>query len=427
MQLKETKSKDKIILEFLFDKAGWEAEIDGAYAATAGKYSVQGFRKGKAPRGVIEKNYGSDIFAEEALKNAFTREYNKFINANSEVKPIDYPTVKEFTEANDGGMKIVAEILIEPEFTLGKYTGFEAKQKTKAVTDKDIDNYLQESAKARMRQVAAEKNHKIKNGDIAVIDFTGSVDGVEFEGGKGEKYELEIGSKSFIDSFEEQLVGLTIGDKKDVFVKFPKEYHAPNLAGADAKFEVKINNVLVKQFPEINDQFAKESSEFENLLEWKKQIKENLAQAEVNKAKSDAEFELLKQVTDATKIDIPERMVEIQLEYILNDINRRLSMQGLNIEMYAQYTGTTIEKMREEQRENAYRSVKARLVFDAIAQKEKISVSVEKLEEEIVRGSGGDKKREQEIRKNREMMGMVEQNLLFDKVLEFLKQNNNIS
>ena len=426
MELKINNKKDMFEFELSFGKDEFEREIDAAYVATAGRFSVQGFRKGKAPRGVIEKTYGAGIFTEEAMKTAFAREYNKILKDHPEIKPVDYPRVMDWKQEKDGVLKIIAEVDVEPEFALGKYTGFEVKKHKATVTDKDVDAFLENSSASRVRQVAADKGYKIKNGDVAVIDFVGSVDGTEFEGGKGDNHELEIGSKSFIDGFEEQLIGTESGKVIDVNVTFPKEYHAKNLAGKPAKFIVTVKNILLKQIPEINDQFAKESSEFDTLADWKKQIRENLQKAATERAEKEAENELLKKIIDQTKIDVPEKLVEMQLEGIMQDIEHRLSYQGMNLDLYAQYMGTTVDAMREQYRERAETSVKSRLVFDAIAEKEKITVSVEKMDEEVNRIATSAKKKPAEINKNRAQMEWIEQNLKFDKILNFLKTNNKI-
>ena len=426
MELKINNKKGMVGFELLFDQKEWESEIDAAYAATAGSFNVQGFRKGKAPRGVIEKTHGSGIFTEEAMKTAFAREYNNILKEHPEIKPVDYPRVMDWKVLPEGTMKIKAEVDVEPEFTLGKYTGFEIKKQKIAVTDKDITEFLENSASMRARQVAADKGYKLKKGDIAVIDFVGSVDGVEFEGGKGENHELEIGSKSFIDGFEDQLIGAECGKVIAVNVTFPKEYHAQNLAGKPAKFVVTVKNILLKQIPEINDQFAKESSEYDNLADWKKQIRENLEKTAGEKAEKETENELLKKIVDQTKIEIPEKLVEMQLDGIMQDVEHRLSYQGMTLEIYAQYMGTTIEDLREQYRERATTSIKSRLIFDAIAEKEKINVSVEKLDEEVKRIAGTAKKKPAEISKNRAQMEWIEQNLKFDRILDFLKKNNKI-
>jgi len=426
MKHKITKKKDVVEIEIIFDKTTWTREIDVAYSALAPKYKVQGFRAGKAPKGVIEKAYGKGLFEEEAIKTAFTREYNKILEANAELKPIDYPTVKNMDEQADGGMKVLAEVFVEPEFTLGTYKGLEVKKKEIKVTDKDVDAFLDHQASMRVKSVAAAKGHKIAMGDVAVIDFVGSVDGKEFEGGKAEKFELEIGSKQFIDTFEEQLVGLVVGDKKDVNVKFPTEYHAKELAGKMSLFKVTVRNILLKQKPAIDDTFAKESSEFNNLADWKKQIRENLQKSAEAKAEQETNFELIEKVTSNTKVEVPQIMVDMQIDFILQDINARLMQQGVGLEQYAQMTGTTIEKMREEQFENAKRSVKARLVFDAIAKKEGITITEADIDAEIKRVCGSEKKRYDDIRKKPNVTSMVEQNLKFEKITNYLKANNKI-
>lgn len=426
MEQKINRKKDSVEIELVFDGKEWESEVNAAYAVTAGRFSVQGFRKGKAPKGVIEKTYGEGVFTEEALKSAFTREYNKILEKSPDIKPIDYPRVKEFKAIKDGGMRIIAEVDIEPSFTLGKYNGFEVKRTLTEITDKDVTDFLKQTAESRARQVAAAKDHKIENGNIAVIDFVGSVDGVAFDGGAGTGYHLEIGSRSFIDTFEEQLIGHTESETVTVNVKFPENYPAGNLAGKDAKFTVTIKSVLVKQVPELDDRFAKESSEFDSLDGWKNSVRENLVRNAEIRSQREAEGELFKKIVDDTKVDAPDKMVEVQLDGIMNDIEQRLMMQGANLEVYAQYIGTTVDDLRESQRENAVMSVKTRLVFEAIAEKENITVTADQVQAEIKAIADANKKKISDVTKDRAQVHIIEHNLRFGKIMTFLLENNKI-
>ena len=282
-------------MEFTFGKTEYDRALEAAYNANAAKYSVQGFRKGKASRAIIEKNYG-DVFSEPAVNELFSGAYFDILTADKDIRPIDRPNVD--IKKKDGGVVITATIDVEPKFTLGKYTGLEVKRAEIKVTDKDVDEYLTRVAQSRARQLSAAKDYKIQNGDIAVIDFVGSVNGKEFEGGAAKKHELEIGSHSFIDTFEEQLVGKKIGDKPDVTVTFPKDYHAKELAGAKAVFKVDIRNVLIKELPAIDDTLAKEASEFSTLAEFRADIKTRLEKQAASECAHIDENNLFKTVTD---------------------------------------------------------------------------------------------------------------------------------
>jgi trigger factor len=424
MESKVSKTKEGYSFQFIFSKDEWEKEIDVAYKATAGRYNVQGFRKGNAPRKMIEKNYGEDVFFEEALRNAFTTSYAKALKANPNVKPIDYPSIEKFDATQDGGMLIVANVDVEPEFSLGKYTGLTIKKTATKITDKQVEEQIKGEAEYRARQVAAEKSHKIADGDTAVIDFLGSVDGVAFPGGEAKNYNLEIGSGSFIDNFEQQLIGKQIGDKLTVNVAFPKEYHAKELAGKPAQFAVEINNVLIKQVPVVDDAFAKEVSEFETLADYKKSVKEKMEEQAAARSEVDNKNNLVKAIVDATKVELPKKMVESQLENIMSDIEHRLAMQGAQLELYAQYLGKTVDQIREEHREGAEVSLKSRLVLDKIIEVEKVTVSAEEMDAELQRLADANNKKPADYKKNANHMEMIEANLRFEKVIKWLVTKN---
>jgi trigger factor len=391
MEIKTESKKDRIVVTMTFNKPEWDTAIDTAYKKTASKYTVQGFRAGKAPRKMIEQQYGENIFTEEAIHGLFTNNFEKFLNENKKIRLTDYPHL-DFNLAKDGGINLIVTCDIEPEVRLGKYTGLEIEKTEIKVDDKDAEEYLNRMRETRAKQVAADKDYKIANGDIAVIDFKGSVDGKYFEGGEDKNHELEIGSGSFIDNFEDQLIGLKIGDAKDVFVTFPKEYHAENLKGAKAKFEVKVNNILRKVLPVIDDQFAKEVSEFNTLAEFKTDIKNKMREQAVKQAELADGDKLFNVIVDNASVDIPDIMVEKHLDEVMDDMEQKLKAQGAGLEMYAGYRGTTVEKMRAEQKQIAARQVKMRLVMDAIIEKEGLT----------------DKERHKQ----------------FDKLNEFLKNNN---
>ncbi|MBO4726385.1 MAG: trigger factor, partial [Clostridia bacterium] len=320
----------------------------------------------KAPRKMIEQQYGAGIFVEEAIQDLFAN------NFGDELKLIDYPHL-DFEFTKEGGIKLTATCDVEPEVTLGQYKGLEIKKTEVKVGAKDVDAYLSRLQQTRAKQVAADKDHAVANGDIAVIDFKGSVNGEYFEGGTAQNYELEIGSGSFIDNFEAQLIGMKIGEARDVNVTFPKEYHVEKLRNAKAKFEVKLNNIMMKELPALDDQFAKEVSEFDNIKAFKDDILKKLTEQATKQAEYADEEKLFEKIMENAKVEIPDKMIHDHAHAMLHDMEHQLASQGATLEMYAQYMGTTVEKIHDEQHVLAAKQVKMRLVMDAIVEKEHLS------------------------------------------------------
>ncbi len=366
MDKKITKQKNQATVEMTFTKEEWEVANENAYKKNASKYKVAGFRAGKAPRKMVEQQYGAGIFIEDAVQDLFAT------NFGDELKLIDYPHL-DFDFTADGGIKLTAKCDIEPEVTLGQYTGLEIKKTEVKVGDKDVDAYLNRLQATRAKQVAADKEHAVANGDIAVIDFKGSVDGKYFEGGTAQNYELEIGSHSFIDNFEDQLVGMKIGESRDVNVTFPENYHVEDLKKAKAKFEVTLHNIMIKEMPALDDQFAKEVSEFDNIKDFKADILKKLTEQATKQAEYADEEKLFEKIMDNAKVEIPDKMIHDYAHAMIHDMEHKLAAQGATMEMYAQFMGTTVEKIHDEQHEIAAKQVKMRLVMDAIVEKEHLS------------------------------------------------------
>ena len=366
MDKKITKQKNQATVEMTFTKEEWEVANENAYKKNASKYKVAGFRAGKAPRKMVEQQYGAGIFIEDAVQDLFAT------NFGDELKLIDYPHL-DFDFTADGGIKLTAKCDIEPEVTLGQYTGLEIKKTEVKVGDKDVDAYLNRLQATRAKQVAADKEHAVANGDIAVIDFKGSVDGKYFEGGTAQNYELEIGSHSFIDNFEDQLVGMKIGESRDVNVTFPENYHVEDLKKAKAKFEVTLHIIMIKEMPALDDQFAKEVSEFDNIKDFKADILKKLTEQATKQAEYADEEKLFEKIMDNAKVEIPDKMIHDYAHAMIHDMEHKLAAQGATMEMYAQFMGTTVEKIHDEQHEIAAKQVKMRLVMDAIVEKEHLS------------------------------------------------------
>ena len=366
MDKKITKQKNQATVVMTFNKNEWEAANESAYKKNASKYKVAGFRAGKAPRKMIEQQYGAGIFVEDAIQDLFAK------NFGDELKLIDYPHL-DFAFTEDGGIKLTATCEIEPEVTLGQYTDLEIKKTEVKVGAKDVDAYLKRLQETRAKQVAADKDHALANGEVAVIDFKGSVNGNYFDGGTAQNYELEIGSHSFIDNFEDQLIGMKIGEARDVNVTFPKEYHVENLKNAKAKFEVKLNNIMIKELPALDDQFAKEVSQFDNMKAFKDDILKKLTEQATKQADYADEEKLFEKIMDNAKVEIPDKMIHEYAHSMIHDMEHQLAAYGANMEMYAQSMGTTVEKIHEEQHTLAEKQVKMRLVMDAIVEKEHLS------------------------------------------------------
>ena len=401
----------------------WNALLDEAYNKNKGKYKVEGFRKGKAPRKMIEKLYGPEVFFEDAISDGFNRYYIEILDNDKSFEPIDAPSIRvERLDAK--GITIVAEIPVMPEVTLGAYTGLGVNVEPKAVTEKEVKEELKRVQLQNSRLV--EKDGAVEKGDIANIDFKGSVDGVYFQGGEAQGFDLEIGSKSFIDTFEDQLVGLKAGDKKDVIVTFPKNYQAQDLAGKEAKFECVVNAVKTKVLPEINDELASNVSEFETLEEYKKHIKEHLAEHAKEDAKIKTENQIIDKILENMSVELPDVMVEREMDAIMQDMEYRLMYQGATLEMYAEYTNTTVEKLREERRADAVKSVKIRLALQAIMKKEKIAVKDKDLEKQIEKIAKRSNKSVEEYKSTMtdERLNYMRNELLMNKLLEFLVENN---
>jgi len=362
-----------------------EKALNAAYQKEKNKISVPGFRKGKVPRAMIEKMYGPEIFYEEAANNLMQSTYPAAVE-ESKVDVVSRPTIDVVQIEKGKAFIYTAEVAVKPEVKLGKYEGITVTKATAKVTAAEVKEALEAERNKNARTVTVTR--AIKNGDTAVIDYEGFVDGVAFEGGKGENHPLEIGSHSFIDTFEEQLVGKKAGQEVDVNVTFPEEYHAPDLAGKPALFKVKINEVTAKELPKLDDEFASDVSEFETLEEYKEDIKKRLEEQKLAEAKRAQEDEAIAKVVEKSKMDIPEAMIRTQCEDMVNDFAQRIAQSGLSMEQYFQFSGTTAEGLMEQVRPEAETRIKTSLVLEAIVKEQNIEASEEDVEAEIEKMAG---------------------------------------
>jgi len=360
----------------------FEKAIETAYQKNKGKINVQGFRKGKAPRKMIEKMYGASIFYEEAANEIIPTAYENALGECEDLEIVSQPDI-EVTQIESGKNFIfTAEVALKPEVTLGDYKGIEVEKADVTVTDEEVDAEINKERENSARVITVE-DRAVADGDIANIDFEGFVDGEAFEGGKGESYELTIGSHTFIDTFEEQLVGKNIGDEVEVNVTFPEEYHAPDLAGKPAVFKVKINGIQAKELPELDDDFAQDVSEFDTMAEYKEDVNKKLEEKKKTEADNAKEEAVVAKIVENATMEIPDAMLDTQVRQMVNDFAQRLQMQGLSFEQYMQFTGATPEQLLEQMRPQAKERIESRLVLEAVVKAENIEATEEEFKEEM--------------------------------------------
>ena len=381
MSTVEKVDKNVVSFEFTVSADEFDKGVEKAYRKNVGKINIQGFRKGKAPRKIIERYYGAEIFYEDAVNIVLPDAYDNAVKENN-IFPVDQPEIDIKGEIEKGkDITFTAKVTVKPEFELGEYKGVKAQKVTSRVLKKDIEAELEKKREMNSRMVPVE-DRPIENDDVANIDFEGFCDGVPFDGGKGEGFDLTIGSGQFIPGFEEQLIGKSIGDEVDLNVTFPEEYHAEELKGKPALFKVKINSIKVKELPELDDEFAKDVSEFDTLEDLKKDIKENLSKAGKENAAHKTEENVINAVCDATEIDIPDAMINSQIDKMLRDFDMNMRYQGLNLEQYLKYTGMTVDKMRAQFKDDAAKNVKTSLVLEKICEAEGIDASEDEINKE---------------------------------------------
>ena len=400
-----------------------EKAIQKAYEKNKNKIQLPGFRKGKAPRKMIEQMYGKGVFYEDAANELIEEEYPKAVEECGE-DVVSSPKID--VEQLEAGKDFVftAEVALKPPVKLGKYKGVEVEKMDIDVTDKDVDAEIdkQRSTNARTIEVT---DRAVQKDDIVTLDFEGFVDVVAFQGGKGTDYPLTIGSGSFIPGFEDQLIGFEIGKEGDVNVTFPKDYQAEELAGKDATFKCTIKAIKAKELPELNDEFASDVSDFDTLAEYKEDVKNKLVEKKTNEEKAKREDAVVRAVVEDSEMELPEAMVETQARQIVNDFAQRLQMQGMNMDQYLQYTGNTVDKMLEQVKPQAIERIKSRLVLEAVAAKEKIEVTEEDFEKELEKMAS---QYRMELDKLKELMSdaekkMMKSDLAVQKAADFLVEN----
>ena len=425
MEAKMEKIETNVVkLEVKVEAEKFDAALKKAYNKNKMHFNVQGFRKGKVPMAMVKKFYGIEVLYDDAVNFVIDETYPAAL-AENDIKPVDYPKV-DIVEIGEGkDLVYTAEITTYPEVELGEYKGLEVKKPTYEVNDEEVEKQLA-SMQEKNARVTTKEEGTVEDKNIAVIDFKGYIDGNAFEGGEGTDFSLEIGSGSFIDNFEEQLIGLSVGDTKEVNVTFPENYGSEELNGKPAKFDVTVKEIKVKEVPALDDEFAKDASEFETLAELKEDIKKSLQKAEDQKAENEFEEAIITAVIENTKLDLPQVMVEKEIDHMMNDLENRLKYQGLTLDQYMEFTGNTPEKMRDFMKENAERKVKADIIIDAIAKAENIEATEEELKEKALEVakmySGGDHEKMADLL-IKAQKPMLENEIRIVKTLDLLKAN----
>ena len=424
VKVEKTENNNEVKLEFTVEAEKFDGAIKTVFNKNSKYFNIPGFRKGKAPYQIVEKTYGAQIFYEDAFNEVAGEAFEEGLKENN-IEAVSKPEVeiKQIEKGKD--LIFTAVVQTKPEVTLGKYKGIQVKKIEYNVSDEDVNHELMHMAEKNARLVSVE-DRPVESGDITVIDFEGFVDGVAFDGGKAENHELTIGSNTFIPGFEDQIIGMKPEEEKEIKVKFPEEYFSANLAGKDATFKVKLHEIKKKEMPEINDELAKDISEFDTIEELKNSIKEKQEEQNKSKAKYETEDEVIKAVCAEAKVEIPSGMIETETDHMVQDINTRLSYQGMNIDQYLKMINKTMEEFRSEYKEQAETAVKSRLVLEAVGKDAGIEVKEEEISAKIKEMAENYGRKEEEVKDNPELVKYVGDNLKVEKTINFLVENAKI-
>lgn len=424
MQVKvENVEKNVVQLEIEVDAAKFEEGMKKAFAKNAGKFNIPGFRKGKAPRNIVEKYYGEQVLYEDAFNAVCPDAYDKAIEENN-IHPVDRPEL-DIKEIGSGkNLVFTAKVAVKPEVEVANYKGVEVKKAVAVVTDEDVEKELQSIVDKNARLITVE-DRGVQSGDTAVIDFEGFMDGVAFEGGKGENYSLVIGSGSFIPGFEDQLIGMMTGSEGEINVNFPEDYGKAELAGKPSVFKVKVNEIKVKELPALDDEFAKDVSEFDTLEEYKADLRKKLVEKAEHQAEHENEDNVLKQVVESAVVDIPAAMIEKRLDNVAYDFDMRLRYQGLDLNKYLSMMNMDMPAFREQFKMRAEQEVKTQLVIEKISALEGITASDEDVEAEIAKLAENYKQELVEFKKHLQPddIEYIKGNMISNKTIDFLVKN----
>lgn len=404
----------------------WDEAINAAYEKTKGRYSLPGFRKGKVPKHLLESTYGKGVFYEEAINYAFPKYYEQILEKETEIKAIATPDI-DIKKISDKGISLIAIVPVKPEVTLGEYKGIKFDKIEYNVKDEDVEAELKRLQDRNSRLVDVT-DRAVENGDTVVIDYSGSVDGVKFEGGTAENQNLTIGSNTFIPGFEEQVVGMKIDEGKDINVKFPEEYHAENLKGKDAVFAIKLHSIKKRELPEINDEFIKDATGAESVEAYKTETRERLEKQNKDRADREIEDAIVNKITENATVEIPDALIENQTDRMVQEVGYRLSYQGLKLEDYLKYMGQTMEQFRANYKPDAEKMVKSQLVIEKVIETEKIEATEEEVEAKVADMAKAQDKPVPDVKKNinARQMDYIKNEIVIKKLFDFLKSANNI-
>ena len=421
VKVENTENKNEVKLSFTIEAAKFDEAMKKVYVKTAKYFTIPGFRKGKAPMQMVEKHYGSEIFYEDTFNELVPEIYDAAIKENN-IAAVSRPNI-DVTQIGKGqDLVFTAVVQTKPEVKLGKYKGIELPKVENTVSDKDVEHELGHMAEHNARLVSIE-DRPVEKGDIAVIDFEGFLDGKPFEGGKAEKHELEIGSNTFIPGFEDQVIGMKIDEEKDLNVTFPEDYFSKELAGKPVVFKVKVHEIKHKELPKMDDEFAKDISEFDTLADLKNSIKEKIQKENDDKAKYETEDNAIKAVCDGVELEIPSGMIETEVDNMVKDVEQRLQYQGLTLEQYYALSGKPEAVMRDEMKETAQKNVKSRLVIEAIIKAEDIKPEDKEVEEKLKEMAKNYQKTEEEMLQNTYLKDYITENMKVEKAIQFVIDN----
>ena len=421
-KVEKTKSANEVELEITIEAEKFENAIKKVYFQSAKYFNIPGFRKGKAPQNIVERYYGKEIFYEDAFNEVVPEEFSKALEENK-IEAVSKPDIDIIKMEKGQDLVFKAVVQTKPEVKLGKYKGIEIEKIEYNVKDEDIENELKSMQDRNSRLVTVDDRAALE-GDTAKIDFEGFVGGEAFEGGKAENHELVLGSHSFIEGFEEQVVGMKVGEEKEINVTFPKEYFTKELAGKDATFKVKLNELKKKELPELDDEFAKDVSEFDTLKELRDSIKERLEKENKDKEKYDKQDAVVRAVVNEMKVDIPSGMIEMETENMLKDMEQRMSYQGLKMEQYLKLINKTESEVKKDYEPQAIEAIKSRLALEAVIKAEKIEAKEEEIKSKLEEMAKNYGKKVEEIQDNENLRNYIKQGIENEKAMDFLVENS---
>ena len=421
VKVEKTENKNEVKLSFEIEAEKFEDAMKKVYAKTAKYFTIPGFRKGKAPMAIVERTYGSSIFYEDTFNELVPDIYDEAIKENK-IEAVSRPQIDISQMEKGKDLKFTVIVQIKPEVKLGKYKGIELKKIEYTVSDKDVEHELGHMAEHNARLVTVD-DRPVEKGDITIIDFAGSIDGVAFEGGTATNQELEIGSNKFIPGFEDQIIGMKVNEEKAINVTFPEDYFSKDLAGKEATFKVTLHEIKKKELPKIDDDFAKDVSEFDTLADLKTDIKSKMEKENEERAKYESEEAAIEAVCKDVEVDIPSGMIETEIDNMVKDIENKLSYQGLTLDQYLKLTNKTMENLRKEFDEQANKAVKSRLVLEAIIKAEDIKPDDKEVEEKVKEMAKNYGRPEDELLKNEGFKNYIIDNMKYEKAIAFILDN----